>query len=433
MPATNLGEHRPRPEEVTQIHGTVDRLLQEQSRYVPVELLIRLGRLPYPRYEAWRCGEAPTLEACLAGNPRRIRALLEVAAEWVRRLGLTPEPHTYTGWGTRTGHALCCTAQDAAGESLYTTHYRRPDNAGDGQFDLFYDSGATAALNGLRHALQARRPEAAADQLALLLQRNPDHPLVPAAQLLCDALAHLHAGIIPHDPAAELEAIERHVAPAAREVLGAQARDLLAPFWRRLGQTLAGRAYDPAAERLHGSWIHAQCLDWQAVRASVLATADWAAQPLLVTRLAAACRQAGEREEAIGHWCRLCWRFPEQAAAALSDRQLPDLALRASWERFEDQAEPAWDAAWFPAWLLLAEPGLSHRLALDAAADEPGPGRAYRLLHQLLGSDCRDAASHEIALRQALQATSPALLRIYLNRRDAVAGRGATRIPHATT
>jgi hypothetical protein len=348
---------------------------------------------------------------------RRIRAWLQAAGEWAGRLGLQAERHPYTGWGVHVREVLCCSSTgDDAVEALYTTRYRRPRADDGSQLDLFFDGSETVLLNDLREALRARRPDAAKSQLLRLLERSPNHPQRSTAELLCDALAQLDAGVRVPDPAAELAAIVSHLAPAARELLGAQGRDLLAPFWRRLGEELSGCPFDPGDERLHGSWVFAQCLDWEAVRASILATPGWTGQPRLVERLAEACFRLGEREAGIALWCRLCWDFPAQAESVLGASDLPDVAVMQAWEMFTGLAEPDADAAWFPAWLLLAEPGLTHHLATDAAPDTPGPGRAFRQLHRL---QCPDrAAEEEIALRAGLSAESPRLLAAYLATRS---------------
>ena len=72
-------------EKFNEIHGVVDRLLQETGEYSPVELLLSEGRLSYADYEAWRCGTAATLAELLAGNPVRIIALLTEAGRYVSR------------------------------------------------------------------------------------------------------------------------------------------------------------------------------------------------------------------------------------------------------------------------------------------------------------------------------------------------------------
>src|SRR5690606_9232533 len=141
------------------VQAAMDELLITHGAYIPVELLIALGRLSYADYDDWRCGERPSLQSALAGNPRRVLELLESAAQWAVRLGLHPEPCEYFGWGANAGTRLTFLDDEhGASEALLATHYvRRKAEAAEGdQFDLFLDGGSTAALADLRAALRGR-------------------------------------------------------------------------------------------------------------------------------------------------------------------------------------------------------------------------------------------------------------------------------------
>jgi hypothetical protein len=392
------------------VRSAVDRLLLEQGEYQPLELLLQLGRLPYRRYEGWRQGDPGCLEDALAGDRTRVAEALAAAAQWAVTLALKAEPLTYHGWGSRAGQALCL-SRDPALERLLATGYRKPQRD-SGQLDLFLDAGPTPRLNALMEALVQRRPEAARQALEALARHHPQHPRLPAGEALCDALDHLAAAGPPADPQSEVMGLDGRLAPDAQALLGGRARDFLAPFRRRLADAMDPRAWDPERGEVHPSRLYAQCLDWEAAQASVLATPAWEDRPALVASLAEARYRLGARPAALALWFRLCWEVPEVAEALLADPAFPDPALQAAWNAFRDlDLEPGPDLPWLPAWLLLREPHLTLDLDVDAVPDRPGPTRAFRLLHALL----QPGGGDDMALRRALKAEHPGLFRAYLH------------------
>lgn len=395
------------------VQGAVDRLLQDQGSYVPLELLLDLGRLPYPRYEAWRCGERRYLEDALAGNPDRIHAQLANAAAWAVRLGLRPRVLTFTGWGVASGRSLSLARDPEQAKRLATAYERAPDPSP--QMDLFLDAGASALLTELGSALIARDRDRADDRLGALLQRDPAHRLRPAAEVLCDALGHLLEDPVT-DPMTELANLENRLAPMAEVLLGhRRARDFLVPFWRRLAQALSGRPFDPALDHAHASWAWRQALDWQAVADSLSDGEQVREQPVLTARLAEARRRLGQRDAAVALWCDLCWRHPDQAGRSLGAPDLPDRNVQAAWQAFED-LEPGWAPDWFPAWLLIREPGLARVIPGDLASDTEDSGRSFRAL-QRLQCEAGLPDSEQLRLRRDLQAAHPDFLALYLGNR----------------
>ncbi len=393
------------------IQAAVDCLVMEQGSYAPLELLLYIGRLPYARYEAWRSGEEDFLEDGLAGNVERSLDELQTAADWAAHLGLVARREEYRGWGVNNGSVLRF-SRSPDGDRLYRTQYLR-DTEQEPQMDLFLDSGATPLLKMLADALVAHRRPAAESCLHDLLSRYPEHRLRPAAEQLCDALAHLENGAALPDPLVELPFLEGRLAPTATELLGSRrARDFLVPFWRRLAQQLEGWPFDPQQDHAHASWAYARCLDWQAVHDTITVSDGALVQPVLVGRLAEACWRLERRIDAITHWCRLSWTAPDYASVLFNAPEFPDSALKGAWERFQDlELEP--EPAWFPAWLLLNEKGLARALPLDLASDISPPERGIGILRQLV-ADSRIAHGEEIRLRRALQAEHPGFLQLYL-------------------
>ena len=393
-----------------EVQGAVDRVLLSHGEYAPVELLMDQGRLDYSDYEAWRCGDLACLEDALAGNRARIRDMLREAARWARRLGLAPARVDYGGWGALGGAALTFSPESDLAVAL-TTHYRREDASP--QLDLFLDGGEAALIMELRTALAARQSDRAASLLGDFLGRFPDHRLRPDAERLCDALAHLEADGIASSAEQEFHRLRHHLVPAAERLLSARCRDFMTPFWRRLAVRLEELPFDPANPERHASWVYAQCLDWRGVRRSVLAGGEFPRQPVLLTRLAEAERRLGERVAAIERLALLCWCFSEQAESLLDADGFPDAGVGAAWQSYQDlDLEPPVESAWFPAWLLLCEPGLAKAWRAPLP-DEAGPaGRGFDALKSLVAVKAADR--QEIALRRELQQSHSGFFALFL-------------------
>jgi len=396
------------------LHAGVDRVLLSHGEYVPVELLIDQGRLEYSDYEAWRCGKLRTLAEALLGSQRRVTRILTAAAHWARRLGLEPASGEYRSWGAGGTRDLQLAADPKLAD-LLATHYRR--RAREAQRDLFLDSTESVLLHDLLDALAERGAARARAALAALTEIRPDHTASVDAECLVDALAYLDADIPRPPPEIELRRLRDHLRPAAERLLGSRARDFMAPFWRRLADRLEGAEFDPARPEQHASWVRAQCLDWHGVRAAILDSRDFDAEPLLLIRLAEAELRLGERTQAIMRIGLLCWRFAAQGDAALQADAFPDTGVRRAWEVFQDlDLEPPLDAAWFPAVLLLVEPGLA-RVWDRAPPDEGAPAsRAFRALQALVTIPVDAGELATLDQRRALQDSHPGFLRLYVDR-----------------
>ena len=399
--------------DVRAVHGAVDGIVLDHGAYLPIELLLTQGRLDYQAYEAWRYGTGEWLEDALLGNVDRIRAQLEVAAAWARKLGLQPTSGAYEGWGPKTGKFLVC-ARNEKLNALLCTVYRRSEQVV--QPDLFLDGGEAALLNDLRGALSARNAEKASMCLDEWIRVVPEHRLRASAERLCDALDHLSNPPSDVDPALELERLQGELSADGRELLGPSARDFEAPFWRRLANALAHRPFDAGAPELHASYALERCLDWHGVRDSVLAVPAFDAEPGLLLRLINACSRLGERTSSIEWLMTLCWRHPETAAEHLENRTVGDRAVLKTWETFcELDVEPVMDTAWFPAWLLIAEPGLARVLNQSLLAQPSDAFNAFDAVRTLLTtSEGPELGEQTIAQRQCLRDAHPALLAAYL-------------------
>lgn len=401
------------------IHAAVQEALTTYGVYSPVELLLNVDWLDYPGYEAWWYGHKPSLESVIEAEPRHITALMKTAAEWARTNELQAEEHRHFGWGGNAHQQLVFSSEPRPeAESLLATRYvrTREPAAGD-QLDLFLDSGVTVTLQDLRAALLARDTTAAKRCLDTLVSVDGEHSLLPAARRLVDALDDLSRPVASGQAASELAHIEQVVWPDASAVLGSQTRDVMAAFWQRLAASLNNEPFDPQAPKLHASYAFSRCLDWRRAITAIEGVPAYDSQPSLLTRLATARYYDGQYPGAIAAWCMLCWGSADAAEKALGELPATATRLHAAWTAFRDMdLDPAPETAMFPAYLLLAEPGLARALSADfPGGDSPGghsPGghtlgeRAFNSVRRLLLQDATEA-------RQAVQAAAPWLLTAY--------------------
>jgi hypothetical protein len=389
------------------LQAQVDAQLLEQGAFTPLELLFNSGRLLYSDYESWRRGEIELLDGALMGNSDNIKAEIEQAVAYAKRIGLVEQTQEFHAWPTAGGPDVgrgerpLRISMDAQLRRLIGSRYLRAQNVP--QMDLFFDNPVVALTNGIVASLTTRNLPAAQRQLDQLYTQAPTHSDLPAFDQLLAALGHLEQPV--EEPRREL-AFLLEITPAARRLLGAQWRDLLAPLWRQLAQSLENVPFNPAEPDLHRSFALAQAQDWPAVSDAILRERDWQSHAPLCLRLAESALNRRRRVEGLAAWCHVCWRAPASAPAAANKLRHPDLTTL--WQRFLDEEEPLEEAD-FPAWLLLREPGLALQLAADLAPGDTTPEQHYRTVHRLVQARRARRSDEELRLRKDLQQSNPAL------------------------
>ena len=390
-----------------------DRLILEQGQLDPLELLLAADLLAYPDYEAWRLGRRPDLQGALGLAITRAVDLLAQALAYARGQGLEPQPLVHQGWQGERGELTI--GADPELQRLCAAVYAPP--ADRPQLDLFQDSAGLLIESEVRAALGARRPNEAQAAIVRLMQQDPGNRRIAGFLRLVGALEETLAGqgAALGDPGQRLAEIQ-DLAPLAAQLLGTQARDLLALLWADLAERLADRPFDPRRPRLHASQCWAEAGRWEAARALVESQPGWRDHPALILLHARACWRLGDVTAARQDWVGLCWEHPGAAGRALRDRGLQDGRLAVLWAEFRDLDQDL-DTEDFPAWLLIRDPGwASGSLAEDAPRDQRGD--AFRVLRRLTqGGDDMDT-------RRALADAHPVLLTLYLRGRTTPAGAG---------
>ena len=421
----------------TSLQAQVDAQLLEQGAFAPLELLFNSGRLLYSDYESWRRREVDLLDGVLMGNPDKIKAEIEQAISYARRIKLVEQPQEFHAWHQSTPADGAGSDRSAAEEiprsaagatrddrplrismdpqlqRLIGSRYVRAQSVP--QMDLFFDNPVVALTNGIVQALTTRNLAGAQRQLDQLYAQAPTHSDLAAFDQLLAALGHL--GHPVEEPREELVFL-LEVTPNARRLLGAQSRDLLSPLWVQLGDAVRSAPFDANEPTLHRSFALSQAQDWAGVSDSVMSEPGWQQHAPLCLRLAESAFNRRQRVAALAAWCQVCWRTPSEASQAVSKLRQPELT--ALWQRFlDDESDPEDPGAGrttltesdFPAWLLLKEPGLALPLAEDLATGAPAE-ESYRCVHRWIHARRARKQTDELALRKTLQSLHPPLFRI---------------------
>lgn len=382
----------------------VDRLILEQGRLDPLELLMASDYLAYTDYEGWRLGQVAHLQGALRVPTDQAADLLRRAGHYAAAQHLVAESLEHRAWGAA-DHCLLLGPEGHPHAGLLrgcATAFVPPANRV--QLDLFHDSQDLLLEELVQNHLTARRIDAAHAALTRLMALDPRHSRVRRYLRLMQAVEDLPA-LAPAERLDELESL----GPEVRDLLGHRARDLLAPLWVAQAESLAGQPFDPAAPRLHASLAWGRAGRYPEARQAIESQPDWQSWPALILTHCEACRRLLDPAAVRRDWAALCWRHPAEAERALGTKDLPDTRLRRLWVQFGD-TDLDLDTGDFPAWLLLADPGSAAAVPPDLAPSD-SVGDAYRLLHRLVTGD------DDIPQRKALAEASPGLLKLFLSTR----------------
>ena len=278
------------------------------------------------------------------------------------------------------------------------------------QFDLFVHSAEVVAESELREALRARNAGEAQQKLAELRTRNPDHKALEPASAMIDALI----AEPPHDSNTalkRLDRLEQAWTPAAKTLFGVDGQDILAPLWRAAGLALESVRFDPEHPDHHASHAYLECCDWASVLRVIQDEPDCEHQPVLLERKAQAFWQLHRTAQAFEQWFMLCWLAPAYFEKLIENGHITaSLLLEHRTTFINTEMEPELTTAWYPAWVLLHEPGLARSVkGRDAVI---GPERAFNLIKELLLGN-----GEQLALRRELRDIHPGLFHYYLHNR----------------
>lgn len=283
------------------------------------------------------------------------------------------------------------------------------------QYDLFLHSADVVAENELREALLARNAGEAQQKFGELRTRNAGHKALKPASTIIDALQTA----APHDPDTALERLDRleqEWTPAAKTLFGVEGWELLAPIWSAAGLALESVRFDPEHPDHHASRAYLECGDWNAALRVIEAEQDCENQPILLERMAQALWQTHQTAQAVERWFMLCWLAPDYFESLMRNEHIPASFMLKYWIQAMDvDMEPELSVEWYPAWVLLHEPGLAQPVTSRGAVT--GPERAFDVIRELLLSN-----DEQLALRRELRDIHPGLFQYFLHNRIQFSG-----------
>lgn len=320
-----------------ELNELIDQLLARDGDYRPSSLLLLLRRIDRASLARIESDPEAVLEDLIFGDPARVLAQLNWAAERARALGLEPrtEPRR-AGQGRFFRRAT-------ADHQMRTIWCRAPAAA---QADLFFDNSLAVARRELVRALQQADRQAAEAALLDLSRTGASTDLLTDAEHLVGALSWLAEPAL--DQGSAVAALEGDLALRAKRVLGrADGEGFIARAFRQLARQV------PASGTVASDVDRAELFLRGGEPAAALAAIDeriddrWnPGRQLVELRASLALDQ---RERALDALSRLCWTDAHAAEAWLERGEDEELSRRV--EQFWD-LEEALAISLFPAWLL---------------------------------------------------------------------------------
>lgn len=101
----------------------MDQQCQSRGFAAPVDVLMDLGLLDNARYEDWRRGRVPYLEAVCMGNLHKLSAILKEMQDYARSMGWKESLSDYRQWGAKSRKLRFSKSGNPNVENAYATHY----------------------------------------------------------------------------------------------------------------------------------------------------------------------------------------------------------------------------------------------------------------------------------------------------------------------
>lgn len=287
------------------------------------------------------------------------------------------------------------------------------------QLDLFVHGRDVVLRNGAVAALARRDAAAAEEALAALRSQCPADRLLQPMTTLLKAMTAPAARFADHQQAADaLQIIDVAVAPAAADVFGArEAEGWLAPSWRALASAATRLPYDSKFPNAHAAAFLLRSRDWAEVEARTRDIASWRRIPAPLAWMAEARFGRGGLEWAWSLMAELAWIDPPCFDALA--RRLESPPLHRLLDDFDAEFQPGDEAqlAWFPAWALVAEPGLALLFRDAQACNHTAPERAARLVVALFALEQQGRHAELVAQRKRLREMHAGLFTRYMSTR----------------
>lgn len=380
----------------------IETALTEQGHFCLLDWLILQNHILYSDYERWRNGELKSLDAQIKLSSDKLAKINDSIASHSEKLLLKPQEHINYSWSSQP--QLIDISQDKVLDRQLSQHWVRPQDVP--QMDLFMDNAAVIAENTLISALESRHFDQAQMHLDQLTQLNATHHKIGHYQDLIHYGHHMQGQTIGKDAIeAELAGLEQEVIPLAKTTLRKAARDYLAFAWRRLAKGMTDKPFDHSQEKLHASYALMQVPDWQAALSCLLKEEGVYQQVTLVLRVIQCLEALKKPQQALVHWC-LLMELDESACEESIEAKASPL-IEDLWEAFWEISDDL-PAAFFPAYLLLQQPGLIHHLQEIPPLTLPATQTVVAAIQARINKE------DEVPYRKRLQEINPLLLKLFI-------------------
>ena len=108
---------------IGRVHDSMYRQCQSRGYASPVGVLLDIGVLDKKRYEDWRHGRVPYLEAACTVNLHELSEIMKVVRDYASRNGLKPSFTDYRQAGAKSRVLRFSKSGNPAIEMAYATHY----------------------------------------------------------------------------------------------------------------------------------------------------------------------------------------------------------------------------------------------------------------------------------------------------------------------
>ncbi len=105
------------------VHTSMIQQCQSRGFATPVDVLMDLGLLEKARYEDWRRGRVPYLEAVCMGNLHKLSVIVKEMRAYARNMGWKESLSDYRQWGAKSQVLRFSKSGNPNIEKTYATHY----------------------------------------------------------------------------------------------------------------------------------------------------------------------------------------------------------------------------------------------------------------------------------------------------------------------
>ncbi len=386
--------------------AAIDTQLSQQGQFCLLDWLLADNYLPYEDYEKWRYGELKDLDDAFLFDRKALHQLINESRNHCHDLGLINESQSYYAWGGDHQILSITTENSEYNRELGQVWLRPQDRP---QLDLFLDNSAQIAENAVLDALAGRQFEPAQTALQNLAELNSECAKLGGYQDLINYGLHAQTNPLINEEMldAEQQGLQQEVLPLAHDVLGVHARDYLSFAWRRLANSMQNTPFNPDQPQLHASLALLTIPDYPATVKCLTAESSLFQQPVLMERLITSYNALHQHENELIQWCLLV-----ELDADFTERALEKFRSQRVFALWQDfwEINDDWPTSQFPAYILIRQPGLLHHLDNFPTLRLSSSRTTIRLLRKRL------AGEDEIIARKELQALSPMLLSVYLER-----------------